>query len=53
MAGVDGQRKDGAAHASRSERVLEGVSRFMVWLMWAVLLAVVVVVVYLAERFYG
>jgi len=38
---------------SRSERMLTGFSRVMIGLMWAILLAVVLVVSWLANRFYG
>lgn len=37
----------------RSERMFSGISRVIVSVMWALLLVMLVVVVYLASRFYG
>ncbi len=46
------QENKGPPRESRSEQMLTGFSRFMVGLMWAILLVVVLVVAYLANRFY-
>lgn len=51
-AAMSNERQSGKPESSRgSDRLLLALGRFIVALMWAVLLAVVVFVVYLARRF--